>query len=109
MQNSNFKVCFMPFAAIVLFLAAVRVPMAAESDAGEFIRSLWGRAVAILQTPGGEKVERRPQFRSLFSEGFDLQTIGKFIPGRHWRSETPEQRKESGPVPRVHRRYLSLS
>lgn len=47
-----------------------------------------------MQTPDSEKVERRARFRSLLSEGFDLQTIGKFVLGRYWRSATPEQRDE---------------
>lgn len=75
---------------VAIFLALGPRSGAADTGPADFIQSLGDRAIAILQTPGNEKVERRAQFRGLFSEGFDLDTIGKFVLGRYWRSATPE-------------------
>ena len=82
-------------AFVFLCLIFAHGPVSAETEpAAAFIRSLGDRAIAILQTPGSEKIERREKFRSLFFTGFDLETIGKFVLGRYWRTATPEQLDE---------------
>ena len=92
---SQLNVLLKALGFVVLCLIANHGQATAETEpAAAFIRSLGDRALAILQTPGSEKVERREKFRRLFSTGFDLETIGKFVLGRYWRTATPEQRDE---------------
>jgi phospholipid transport system substrate-binding protein len=95
MRIYQLNVFLMALGLVALCLFATHGRAMAETEpAAAFIRSLGDRALDILQTPGSKKVERREKFRSLFSTGFDLETIGKFVLGRYWQTATPEQRDE---------------
>lgn len=62
--------------------------------AARFIEDLADRAIGVLQRTDGTLEEREAEFRAIMAESFDLEFIGRFVLGRHWRKATPEQREE---------------
>lgn len=80
-------------------LAAVLPVGRARSDEGEvearrLIEALAGRALATLRRGDIGLEQRETEFRAILSDGFDLDFIGRFVMGQHWRSATATQREE---------------
>ena len=65
----------------------------ANADAEAFIRDFGNRAITTLTEEGISDDALQARFRKLFNEGFDVQGIGQFVLGRHWRKATPDERK----------------
>jgi phospholipid transport system substrate-binding protein len=63
-------------------------------DAGAFLVSLGERAVHELGDKSLDEAEREHRFRMLFKESIDIETIGRFVIGKHWRQATPEERQD---------------
>jgi len=66
----------------------------AEPDPGKaeaFVQDLADRATAIVSATGMSKPEKDKRLRELLREGFDLNTIGKFVLGVHRRGASKEQ------------------
>ena len=78
--------------AILAVLAGAGRPANAASDAGEFLTSMTGRAIAQLTDESLPLAERKARFRILFRENFDIPTVGRFVLGRYWRKADPETR-----------------
>ncbi len=78
--------------AILAVLAGAGRPANAASDAGEFLTSMTGRAIAQLTDESLPLAERKARFRILFRENFDIPTVGRFVLGRYWRTAKPETR-----------------
>ena len=75
------------------FSSAGASASAADSDAREFIRDLGERAVDVLRDKEGTTfAEREFAFRNILVEGFHIQTISRFVLGRHWKTATETQR-----------------
>ncbi|MEO0393560.1 MAG: ABC transporter substrate-binding protein [Pseudomonadota bacterium] len=69
--------------------------LADDRDGAEkFIAATGDRVINALQdgTANGDNAES--WFRSLITETLDIETMGRFTLGRHWRSTSPEQREE---------------
>ena len=78
----------------MLAVAGAGTPQAARVDPGTLIQALGDGAIAVIKEPGSSPGRRKRQFRELLSENFDLDTIGRFVLGRHWRAATPAQRRQ---------------
>jgi phospholipid transport system substrate-binding protein len=79
----------------VVMLAALSVtPARAADDPAAFIQSLGDQAIHILQNKQLGQKEREAQFSKLFTEGFDVAEIGKFVLGRYWNVATPDQQQQ---------------
>ncbi len=81
--------------AVLLFsFSAASVPAnATDAEAGEFILSLGERAVSVLSDKENTTfAEREFAFRQILVQGFHINTISRFVLGRHWRSATKAQR-----------------
>jgi phospholipid transport system substrate-binding protein len=63
------------------------------SEAGEFLSSMTGRAIAQLTDENLPLSERKVRFRVLFRENFDVPAVGRFVLGRYWRRAKPEVRE----------------
>jgi phospholipid transport system substrate-binding protein len=74
-------------------LAPAASAQQAQGGPAEFITKLGDRAVQILRASPGA-AERKTQFSQLFTDGFDVPAIGKFVLGHYWREATPEQQQE---------------
>ena len=83
-------VCFC--AAVLAVLAGVGRPANAASEAGEFLTTMTGRAIAQLTDESLPLHERKMRFRILFRETFDVPAVGRFVLGRYWRKAKPEAR-----------------
>ncbi len=70
----------------------------AEARAGKFIESLADKAIAALTEKDVLREQRLTRFRDLLDEHFAVDTIGRWVLGRHWNDATEPERKE----------YLSL-
>jgi phospholipid transport system substrate-binding protein len=79
-------------AAILPVLAGASRPASAASEAGEFLTSMTGRAIAQLTDENLTLPERKARFRGLFRENFDLPAVGRFVLGRYWRKAKPAAR-----------------
>ena len=78
------------------------VPLAAFSQAhsaeapgaAKFVQGLGDRAVAVLADPQRTNAKIRAEFDRLLHDGFDLDTIGRFVLGRYWNTASEPQRVE---------------
>jgi phospholipid transport system substrate-binding protein len=66
----------------------------APDGAARFINWLADQAIKVLQTQGGNLSSREAALRDLLVQSFDLEFIGRFAVGRHWRTMNAEQRAE---------------
>lgn len=82
-------------AAPVLTCGLAPAALAQASDPGKFVQGLGDKAIAQLAGQGIPEDEERARFKSLLTQYFDLNAIGKFTVGRaYWGSATPEQQKQ---------------
>ena len=65
-----------------------------SDEAAKFVRRLGNEAIAILSTTNATDEQREERFRDLLDRGFAVDTIARFVLGRHWRTATPEERLE---------------
>ncbi len=79
--------------AILPVLAGAGRPAGASSEAGEFLTSMTGRAIAQLTDETLPLSERKARFRVLFRENFDVPAVGRFVLGRYWRKAKPATRE----------------
>lgn len=75
----------------LLGLAAPR--QAAAEDPRAFVSTLGERAIQML-APTVSPAQRIARFRELFSTGFDVPGIGRFVLGRYWRTATQQEQQE---------------
>ena len=79
---------------LVIAVAGQRPAFAADQQAARaFIDDLGRRTISVLEDTSQSFDQVRTQFRSLFLDGFDAATIGRFVLGRYWRGATEEQRQ----------------
>jgi len=79
-------------AALFLCLT-VALPARAQDSPTAFIQGLGDQAIQILRTQHDQS-QRKAAFSTLFTQGFDVPAIGKFVLGHYWREATPEQQQE---------------
>jgi phospholipid transport system substrate-binding protein len=61
----------------------------------DFVRDLGNQAVAIVTAqPPATADKQHERLKVLINAGFDLEQIGRFVLGRHWRDATDAQRAE---------------
>lgn len=77
-------------AAIGVSLAGA--PASAAADPAAFIKGMAGRAIDVLKNSNGDAKAREAEFRKIFRDNFDIDEIGRFVLGIHWRNASPEQR-----------------
>lgn len=63
-------------------------------EAERFIQKLGDEAVKILSDKSIPLTKREENIRTLLRQNFDLETIGRFVLSRYWRTATPDQRSE---------------
>ena len=62
--------------------------------AAAFMQKLGDAAVMYLTSGRIPETEKSERLRTLFREGFDIQTIGRFVMGKHWQEASEDQRRE---------------
>jgi phospholipid transport system substrate-binding protein len=63
-------------------------------EAERFIQNLGDEAVKILSDKSIPLTQREEKIRELLRRNFDLETIGRFVLSRYWRTATADQRSE---------------
>lgn len=81
-------------AVLVLTGAGPGTAQATRADPGAFVQALGDKTIDVIKEPESSPDERKRHVRALLSEYFDLDTIGHFVLGRHWRAATPAQRRQ---------------
>src|SRR5262245_55022854 len=94
MQRRSVLLGALSVATVGAHLPLSSVLAAAAPEAGKFVQGLGDRAVAVLADPQRTNAKIRAEFDRLLHEGFDLETIGRFVLGRYWNTTTPPQRDE---------------
>lgn len=67
---------------------------AGNSGAEQFIQGMATRALQFLANTGMSQDQKKASFRGLLNDSFDLDTIGRFVLGRYWKTSTEAQRQE---------------
>ena len=65
-----------------------------EQQAKSFIDGLAGDAISALTAPGSTEEQRSQRFRRLLNDNFAVNTIGRWVLGRHWKKATKVERTE---------------
>ena len=79
--KSTLPIC----AALLVNLLVSHAAIAAQTDAGEFVKKLGNHAIRVLTVKDLTDVEREERFRALLRQGFDVKRIGRFVLGRYAR------------------------
>lgn len=78
--------CAQAFCAVfALCIVFVAPSLAAQSDAGVFVKNLGDHAIRVLTVKEISETEREDRFRGLLRAGFDVRRIGRFVLGRYAR------------------------
>jgi phospholipid transport system substrate-binding protein len=64
------------------------------APAATFMQQLGDSALMYLSSGKIPETEKSERLRALFRSGFDTQTIGRFVLGRHWQEASEGQRRE---------------
>lgn len=84
--------------ALLAFCGWAGTPMrsiAADVQAASmFVEELGKDAITTLGKPNLTRTEARQEFRRLFTTGFDVPWIARFVLARHWRRATAGQKQE---------------
>jgi len=97
-RHSFFSSLFVIVAAVAAPAILAPVPAAAQekaADPAQFVQQLGDKAIAQLAGQQVPEEEERARFKSLLTQYFDVNAIGKFTVGRaYWATATPAQQKE---------------
>jgi phospholipid transport system substrate-binding protein len=69
-------------------------PARAADEPAAFIQGLGNQTVQILLNQQMGLKEREAAFSKLFTQGFDVAYIGRFVLGRYWNVASPAQQQE---------------
>ncbi len=58
------------------------------------IQDIAKRGIGFLSDKSLTQTKRESEFRKLLNDNFDMETIGRFALGRHWKTATDVQKKE---------------
>ena len=82
-------------ALLVVLWSAVAAPaMAGSDDPAKFVKALGDRAIMVLSDESSAPESRKLAYRNLLDQGFAVNTIGRFVLGRHWRAATEDEQIE---------------
>lgn len=76
------------------YSSAVLVADDVSVGAKDFIDRVAKRGIGFLDNPDLSDAQRKKEFSKLLRDSFDMNTIGRFALGKHWRTASEAQRKE---------------
>jgi phospholipid transport system substrate-binding protein len=79
-------------AAILLVLTWSGAALADAEGAKNFITKLGDKAVGALKS-NASQAQKHDAIEEVFRQGLDIDTISRFVLGRHWQQATPQQRE----------------
>lgn len=76
-------------------LALASPAQAADSAAAKgFVDKVATQVLAIVKSNSASKSDKEAKLETLFADKVDINFIGRFVLGKHWRSATPQQQKD---------------
>ena len=85
-------------ATLLALILAAQPARGAETqgpdEARQFLQTFGQRAVGMLADTSLSESQRESAFRALIRAGFEIDTIGKLVLGRHWKTASESQRRE---------------
>lgn len=81
-----------PLAAAVLLFSSQAIAGTTSDGAKSYIDSVAKQVLDILKTDAGQSAKQQ-QLVKVFGSTVDIDFVGKFVLGRHWKAATPEQQK----------------
>lgn len=90
--KSFFIICF----ALLIISPALASDDKSKTQRGAetFVNTMATTAIGFLSNDALSKNQKEASFRALLKKSFDLDTIGRFVLGRYWRTASAEQRKQ---------------
>ncbi len=82
------------FTAILALFASSAKAEINGAAAEKFVQNVTSEGIEQIINANVSQAEKDARFEKLFNQALDLDFIGKFVLGRHWRTATSEQRKE---------------
>lgn len=79
-----------PPSSLVTYVASETTIKGAEN----FVDNMTKRGINFLGDENMTKEEQKAEFDQLLNDSFDMETIGRFALGKHWRSASGAQQKE---------------
>ena len=81
-------------AGLLAALPAAAATKTSPAEAQQFIQTLGDEAVKVLSDKAIPLSQREVSIRELLRKNFDLETIGRFVLSRYWRTITADQQAE---------------
>jgi phospholipid transport system substrate-binding protein len=82
------------FVGFMALTPAAAASKTSPEMAKEFIQKLGDEAVKVLSDKSIPLSKREADIRELLRKNFDLETIGRFVLSRYWRTATPDERSD---------------
>jgi phospholipid transport system substrate-binding protein len=87
------------FIVAALFLLPVPLAKAKSgndnlAEARALIEGMAQEAISVLSAKDRTDEQIKTKFHTLLSNGFDVDSIGRFVLGRYWRQATPQEQEE---------------
>lgn len=77
----------------LLFSLALASTARAAEQPSDFVSRIGHQATAIITDANLSRGDRQRAFQHMLHDYFDVELIGRFVLGRHWRSATPDERR----------------
>lgn len=87
------KIFAVIFSALLFLSSAANASIDADK-AESFVKSVTQEGIEELINTNVSPAEKKERFTKLFNKDLDLDTIGKNVLGRYWKTATPQQRKD---------------
>lgn len=81
-----------PLAAAMVLLSGPAHAAGKAEEAKSYIDGVAQQVLDILKTEA-EPAQKQQQLVGVFGSTVDIEFVGKFVLGKHWRAATPEQQK----------------
>jgi phospholipid transport system substrate-binding protein len=94
LSDARSKLRIVAIAATLACMIGPALASTSPQGAAQFIQWLGDQAISTLGSSNSPLEQREESVRELMRQGFDLQFIGRFVLGRHWRKVTPDQRTQ---------------
>lgn len=82
------------FVCFMALQPATAAPKTSPEEAETFIKALGDQAVQLLSDKAVPMTDREAKIRELLRKNFDLETIGRFVLAKYWRTASPDQQAD---------------
>lgn len=80
-------------AVILLVLATATSALADEAACNNLVQTSTKKAMMVFHDTHSNVQEKRQQLATIFKQAVDIDWIGRYVLGRHWKTATPAQQQ----------------